>query len=101
MVENDRKALLNGLSDAIKEVTIRRKHLLLILRNAGFIPLQSFKCQLRFGGKRELATETDGRVCFLCSKLEHIFLHGLKRKANNISTNFVLANTKSTLINLK
>lgn len=81
-VENDRRQLLNSLSDAIKE------------------------CQLRFGGKRELATETDGRVCYLCSKLEQIFLHGLRRNvkavANLTSTaNTVLANTKNTLINLK
>lgn len=57
MSENEKKQLLNSLSDAIKE------------------------CQLRFGGKRELATDIDGRVCFLCLKLESIFLHGIKRTA--------------------
>ena len=55
MVETEKKQILNNLSDAIKE------------------------CQLRFGGKRELATEVDGRVCFLCLKLEALFMHGLKK----------------------
>lgn len=45
------------------------------------------QCQLRFGGKRELATEMDGRVCFLCLKLEAIFLHGLKKTPNNLGNN--------------
>lgn len=53
--ESEKKTLVNNLSDAIKE------------------------CQLRFGGKRELATDIDGRVLFLCNKLELIFLHGLKK----------------------
>ncbi|RNA09545.1 sorting nexin-29 isoform X2, partial [Brachionus plicatilis] len=65
MSDSEKKALVNNLSDAIKE------------------------CQLRFGGKRELATDIDGRVLFLCTKLELIFLHGLKK------------NQKSSLDSLK
>lgn len=86
-MENERKHLLNSLSDAIKE------------------------CQLRFGGKRELATDMDGRVCFLCQKLEAIFMHGLKKKtstsilsnnqlnilANNIKQNSIFKNTGNLL----
>jgi hypothetical protein len=57
---------------------------------------------LRFGGKRELATELDGRVCILCVKLEAIFTYGLKNQ-NNKASGFALANTLqlNSLINLK
>ncbi|CAF0886504.1 unnamed protein product [Brachionus calyciflorus] len=72
--ELEKKSLLNGLSDAIKE------------------------CQLRFGGKRELATDIDGRVIFLCTKLEQIFLHGLKKQVkSNFTTTNLVKNTSSLL----
>ena len=75
-METERKQLLNSLSDAIKE------------------------CQLRFGGKRELATDIDGRVIFLCQKLEAVFMHGLKKKSNpsilpnNLQLNTLASNLK-------
>lgn len=77
----ERKHMLNSLSDAIKE------------------------CQLRFGGKRELATDIDGRVCFLCQKLEAIFSHGLKKRyntsyylSNNLQLNSIANNLKQSSI---
>ncbi|XP_076251587.1 sorting nexin-29 isoform X2 [Rhynchophorus ferrugineus] len=38
------------------------------------------KCQKRYGGKNELATEFDACVAGLCVCLEAIFLHGLRNK---------------------
>ncbi|XP_069192024.1 sorting nexin-29 [Procambarus clarkii] len=35
-------------------------------------------CQVRFGGRAELATETDERVASLCTRLEFALSHGLK-----------------------
>lgn len=43
----------------------------------------AIKCQLRFGGKKELATDIDSRVICLCSQLEAIFIHGLKKNIQN------------------
>jgi len=64
------------------------------------------KCQLRFGGKRELATEMDSRVCILCLKLEAIFMHGLKKKPllnSPTSQSSILSGTLqlNSIINLK
>ena len=55
-------------------------------------------CQVRFGGKSELATENEEVVSNLCSNLEVVLEHGLKQtagasallrrtKGNNTSTN--------------
>lgn len=38
------------------------------------------KCQKRFGGKTELATEFDSSVAGLCLTLEAVFSHGLRNK---------------------
>ena len=38
----------------------------------------SKKCHIRFGGKNELATESDICVSHLCTAFENIFNHGLK-----------------------
>lgn len=38
------------------------------------------KCQKRFGGKTELATEFDNCVAALCLSLEAVFLHGNRNK---------------------
>lgn len=38
------------------------------------------KCQKRFGGKTELATEFDSCVAALCLTLEAVFSHGLRNK---------------------
>ena len=36
------------------------------------------KCQIRFGGKVELATEGNEEINILCSKLELTLIHGMK-----------------------
>lgn len=36
------------------------------------------QCQVRFGGRTELATDSDSRVSCLCSAWETVLLHGLK-----------------------
>lgn len=38
------------------------------------------KCQKRYGGKTELATEFDSCVASLCYTFELVFLHGLRTK---------------------
>lgn len=40
-------------------------------------------CQVRFGGRTELATESDERVAFLCTQLEDTLSHGLKPRPPN------------------
>ena len=37
------------------------------------------KCQVRFGGKSELATESEDVIANLCARFEDICNHGLKR----------------------
>ncbi|CAG0883735.1 unnamed protein product [Darwinula stevensoni] len=37
------------------------------------------QCQIRFGGRSELATENDPRVSILCAQFETVFQHGLKK----------------------
>ncbi|KAL9955431.1 hypothetical protein ACROYT_G036758 [Oculina patagonica] len=53
--ESERQHLLERLLDAVKQ------------------------CQVRFGGKRELATDGDSRVVCLLTQLEAIFQHGFKK----------------------
>lgn len=38
------------------------------------------QCQIRFGGRAELATESDSRVAVLCNTLEAALSHGLRPK---------------------
>ncbi|GLH07645.1 Sorting nexin-29 [Gryllus bimaculatus] len=52
----ERQRLLAGLLEAVKE------------------------CQVRFGGRAELATEADGRVVELCSCMEEALAHGLRAR---------------------
>ncbi|ROT68444.1 putative sorting nexin-29-like [Penaeus vannamei] len=40
-------------------------------------------CQVRFGGRAELATETDERVASLCTSLESALSYGLKPRSPN------------------
>ena len=54
MSEDERQQLLAGLLDAVQ------------------------KCQIRFGGRTELATESDERVAALCLGWEKVLNHGLK-----------------------
>ncbi|CAG2107212.1 unnamed protein product, partial [Medioppia subpectinata] len=47
--------------------------------------LESVKqCQIRFGGRSELATDMDQRVVKLCQSLEEAFSHGLRKNRNLI-----------------
>lgn len=52
---SDRQILLSRLLDAVKQ------------------------CQIRFGGRKELATEGDSRVVNLCTQFEAVLQHGMKR----------------------
>ncbi len=44
------------------------------------------KCQARFGGRAELATESDPHVAALCCCLEAALSHGLRAKPLNKSS---------------
>lgn len=44
------------------------------------------KCQVRFGGRAELATESDPHVATLCCRLEAALSHGLRAKPLNKSS---------------
>lgn len=58
----DREQLMSDLHDAVK------------------------KCQVRFGGRAELATESDHHVAALCQRLEAALSHGLRAKPLNKSS---------------
>ncbi|CAD5123740.1 DgyrCDS12058 [Dimorphilus gyrociliatus] len=49
------------------------------------------QCQTRFGGKAELATESNKEVNHLCCVWESIFLHGLKRNAQTTKFSSLLS----------
>ncbi|XP_043567029.1 sorting nexin-29 [Chiloscyllium plagiosum] len=55
--QNDcrRQSLLERLLDAVKQ------------------------CQIRFGGRKEIASDTDSRVICLCAQFETVLQHGLRR----------------------
>lgn len=38
------------------------------------------QCQIRFGGRAELATESHPRVAVLCNRIEAALCHGLRSK---------------------
>jgi sorting nexin-29 len=38
------------------------------------------ECQIRFGGRAELATESHPRVAVLCSRIEAALCHGLRSR---------------------
>ncbi|XP_064641818.1 sorting nexin-29-like isoform X2 [Lineus longissimus] len=59
---NDRQGHLNRLLDAVKQ------------------------CQVRFGGKKELATDSDSRVSCLCSSWEVVLQHGMRHTKKALST---------------
>ncbi|XP_071482268.1 sorting nexin-29-like [Diadema antillarum] len=58
-VSAERQNLLDRLLDAVKQ------------------------CQVRFGGKSELATDADSRVSCLCAQFEAVLQHGLKKPMSN------------------
>ncbi|XP_037669954.1 sorting nexin-29 isoform X2 [Choloepus didactylus] len=37
------------------------------------------QCQIRFGGRKEIASDSDSRVTCLCAQLEAVLQHGLRR----------------------
>ncbi|XP_074136687.1 sorting nexin-29 isoform X1 [Sminthopsis crassicaudata] len=37
------------------------------------------QCQIRFGGRKEIASDSDSRVTCLCAQFESVLQHGLKR----------------------
>uniref|UniRef100_A0A1A7XJN0 Sorting nexin 29 n=2 Tax=Iconisemion striatum TaxID=60296 RepID=A0A1A7XJN0_9TELE len=37
------------------------------------------QCQIRFGGRKEIATDSDSRVICLCAQFEAVFQHGLRK----------------------
>lgn len=61
----------------LKEVDVERQNLLDRLLDA------VKQCQVRFGGKSELATDHDSRVSCLCAQFEVILSHGLKKSTAN------------------
>ncbi|KAJ9595508.1 hypothetical protein L9F63_013273 [Diploptera punctata] len=38
------------------------------------------QCQIRFGGRAELATESHPRIAVLCNRIEAVLCHGLRSK---------------------
>uniref|UniRef100_A0A8D0CRQ9 Sorting nexin 29 n=1 Tax=Sander lucioperca TaxID=283035 RepID=A0A8D0CRQ9_SANLU len=38
-----------------------------------------FQCQIRFGGRKEIATDSDSRVICLCAQFEAVLQHGLRK----------------------
>ncbi|CAM9748354.1 unnamed protein product [Lampetra planeri] len=59
--ENERQALLDRLLDAVKQ------------------------CQIRFGGKKEIAFDSDSRVTCLCAQFEAVLQHGLRRGSRGLA----------------
>ncbi|XP_033116974.1 sorting nexin-29-like [Anneissia japonica] len=55
----DKQSLLDRLLDAVKQ------------------------CQVRFGGRTELATDVDSRVSCLCAQFETVLMHCLKKPTGN------------------
>uniref|UniRef100_UPI00358FA45B sorting nexin-29 n=1 Tax=Myxine glutinosa TaxID=7769 RepID=UPI00358FA45B len=60
--EAERQALLVRLLDAVKQ------------------------CQIRFGGKKEIAFDSDSRVVCLCAQLEAVLQHGMRKGIYGLSS---------------
>uniref|UniRef100_A0AAR2KAE9 Sorting nexin 29 n=1 Tax=Pygocentrus nattereri TaxID=42514 RepID=A0AAR2KAE9_PYGNA len=52
---------------------LKRQHLLERLLDA------VKQCQIRFGGRKEIASDSDSRVICLCAQFEAVLQHGLKK----------------------
>ncbi|XP_038130098.1 sorting nexin-29 [Cyprinodon tularosa] len=56
-----------------QQIDEKRQHLLERLLDA------VKQCQIRFGGRKEIATDSDSRVICLCAQFEAVLQHGLKK----------------------
>ncbi|XP_034049282.1 sorting nexin-29 isoform X2 [Thalassophryne amazonica] len=59
--------------NGIQQNDTKRQHLLDRLLDA------VKQCQIRFGGRKEIATDSDSRVICLCAQFEAVLQHGLRR----------------------
>uniref|UniRef100_A0A8C4T259 Sorting nexin 29 n=1 Tax=Erpetoichthys calabaricus TaxID=27687 RepID=A0A8C4T259_ERPCA len=57
----------------IQQNDVKRQHLLERLLDA------VKQCQIRFGGRKEIASDSDSRVICLCAQLEAVLHHGLRK----------------------
>ena len=76
-MDDDKQKLLDELLDSVKN------------------------CQVRFGGKSELATESEEVIANLCLKFEAILYHGLKTPEQPSATAFfkdLVANNIHSLV---
>uniref|UniRef100_A0A8C6SA78 RUN domain-containing protein n=1 Tax=Neogobius melanostomus TaxID=47308 RepID=A0A8C6SA78_9GOBI len=56
-----------------QQTDTKRQHLLERLLDA------VKQCQIRFGGRKEIATDSDSRVICLCAQFEAVLQHGLRK----------------------
>ncbi|KAK7918686.1 hypothetical protein WMY93_009970 [Mugilogobius chulae] len=56
-----------------QQMDTKRQHLLERLLDA------VKQCQIRFGGRKEIATDSDSRVICLCAQFESVLQHGLRK----------------------
>ncbi|XP_069012123.1 sorting nexin-29 [Embiotoca jacksoni] len=59
--------------NGIQQSDTKRQHLLERLLDA------VKQCQIRFGGRKEIATDSDSRVICLCAQFEAVLQHGLRK----------------------
>ncbi|KAM7371087.1 hypothetical protein PAMP_010583 [Pampus punctatissimus] len=64
---------MNGWNTGTQQSDTKRQHLLERLLDA------VKQCQIRFGGRKEIATDSDSRVICLCAQFEAVLQHGLKK----------------------
>ncbi|XP_066520595.1 sorting nexin-29 isoform X2 [Hoplias malabaricus] len=65
---------MNALSvSGTQQNDLKRQHLLERLLDA------VKQCQIRFGGRKEIASDSDSRVICLCAQFEAVLQHGLKK----------------------
>ncbi|XP_023221437.1 sorting nexin-29-like isoform X1 [Centruroides sculpturatus] len=70
---------MNVNSESSKSYEEERQTLLLHLLDA------VKQCQIRFGGRTELATESDSRIVSLCTQFEAVLQHGFRGNNKNYS----------------
>ncbi|XP_053550468.1 sorting nexin-29 [Bombina bombina] len=62
-----------GAMSGLQNNDLKRQHLMERLLDA------VKQCQIRFGGRKEIASDSDSRVICLCAQFEAVLQHGLKR----------------------